>query len=150
MKYVVTRKKVAYRPLFPRPCWQQLCPTCVFSYVRHGRMADIEVFPLITKVYLAVTKVFLSVIKVFPLITKFFPLVTKVSTLVTKFFPLVTMVFPLVTKVFPSVNKVFSLVLLVLLVIPLCVFPKHLVSCQVCAGEREHSADGGPRGDEVT
>ena len=59
-----TRKKAAYRPLFPRPCGQllRLRPTCLLHNLRH------EVFLCSLE-----TKVFLLVIKIFPLVTKVFP-----------------------------------------------------------------------------
>ena len=36
-----TRKKAAYRPLFPKPCGQLvgLCPTSLFYYLRHGGLS---------------------------------------------------------------------------------------------------------------
>ena len=64
---IITRKKAACWPLFPRPCRQLvgLRPTCFLF------------FPSFTKVLSSVTKVFPLVTKVFPLITKVLPLVTN-------------------------------------------------------------------------
>ena len=60
MNYILTRKKAAYWPLFPRPCRQLvgLRPTCFLF------------FPFFTKVFPSVTKFFPSFTKVFPLVTK--------------------------------------------------------------------------------